>query len=101
MKEIEFHVRSGCNPANAEKVIERVCEERGLILALKGSLAKFPGSVHWHYKKEGRGTLELTLLRDGRRLWAKVQDGRKAKWIEDELPHVRKAIERKLRKRKS
>ena len=101
MKVVEFAVPRGCNLMAAEELIEGVCAGRGLQLARKGSLAKFPGSVHWHYRRSGRGTLELTLLLEGRRVWASVQDGRKADWIEKELPLLRKAIERELKKLKN
>jgi hypothetical protein len=97
MNQVEFRVPRGSDLADTENLIEKICAGHGLKLTRKGSLAKFPRSVHWHYKKcSGRGTLELTLWRERGRIWASIQDGRKAEWIEEELPELRKAIERGL-----
>jgi hypothetical protein len=77
-----------------ERLIEKVCARRGLVLAMKGSLSSYPGCVHWHYKRQNqKGTLELTLFAQDRRVWAKVQDGRKAPWIDQALPGLQAAIE--------
>jgi hypothetical protein len=84
--------------AGAEASIESVCAAHGLELTMKTSLANFPGSIHWHYEnKREKGTLELTVFPRDRRIWAQVQSGRKAPWIEIVLPRVQKDIERKLR----
>jgi hypothetical protein len=65
---------------------------------MKGTLASYPGSTHWHYRKPGqKGTLELTLYIPDRRIWAKIQDSRKAPWINATLPSLRKTIEQQLR----
>jgi len=54
--------------------------------------------IHWHYKREKqKGTLELTLFPAHRRLWAKVAEGRKAPWIDLELPPLRREVEKKLK----
>lgn len=83
MKEIEFAVPRGCDLGSAEEIIETICAQEGLLLAMKGSLSTYPGCVHWHYKNQNeKGTLELTLYVPERRIWAKIQDGRKAPWIE-------------------
>lgn len=98
MKEIEFRTPRNCDLTKAEQLIESVCKELGLRQVMKGSLAKYPGCSHWHYKKnEQSGTLELTLFIPGRRIWAKVQAGRQAPWIDLELPRVRSGIESALR----
>jgi hypothetical protein len=89
-------------PRNADltqaiKLIKKICAQHELILAMKGSLAAYPGCIHWHYKrKKQKGTLELTLFARDRRVWAKVQDGGKALGIEEELPALQWAIERAL-----
>lgn len=102
MREIEFHIPKQCDLTAAEGVIERACAESGLVLGMKGSLASYPGSVHWHYKMgKQTGTLELTLYCKESRIWAQVQDGRRAAWIDVELPKLQQAIERGLRGRTS
>jgi hypothetical protein len=98
MREIEFAVPRNADLKGSESLIEQICAERGLTLAMKGSLSAYPGCVHWHFKRQKqKGTLELTLFPRGRRVWAKVQDGRKAPWIDKQLPGLRAAIERSLR----
>ena len=98
MKEIQFKVPRDCELTCTEQWIETACICQGLDLAMKGSLAAYPGSIHWHYRKQGqKGTLELTLYIRERRIWAKIQDGRKAAWINAALPPLRKAIEEQLR----
>ncbi|HXZ12757.1 MAG TPA: hypothetical protein VEG64_10215 [Candidatus Sulfotelmatobacter sp.] len=98
MKEIEFKVPRDCDLVRADALIEKVCAGRGLELAMKGSLAKYPGCIHWHFQRPNqKGTLELTLHRAERRIWVKVQEGRKAPWIVEELPALRRAIERGLK----
>jgi hypothetical protein len=97
MREIEFAVPRDADLTLAVKLIEKICAQHELILAMKGSLAAYPGCVHWHYKRQNqKGTLELTLFARDRRVWAKVQDGRKAPWIDEELAALQWAIERAL-----
>lgn len=63
---------------------------------MKGSLSAYPGSIHWHYKSSGqKGTVEITLLDAERRIWVQVQDGRRATWIDRELPAIRCEIEKR------
>jgi hypothetical protein len=101
MKEVKFRVPHGCDLRDAEKKIERICAGRGLTQTMKGSQSKFPGCVHWHYKNGSqRGTLELTLWREENRIWATVQEGRKAEWIDGELPRLKKEIEQAIAARK-
>jgi hypothetical protein len=98
MREIDFAVPQNADLIGAERLLEEICARRGLVLAMKGSLASYPGCVHWHYRRQNqKGTLELTLFAQDRRVWAQVQDGRKAKWIDEELPELHAAIERALR----
>ena len=98
MREIDFAVPRNADFVRAERLIEKICARRGLVLAMKGSLRSYPGCVHWHYKRpDQKGTLELTLFVRDRRVWAAVQDGRKAPWIDEELPRLQAAIERALK----
>jgi hypothetical protein len=100
MKEFEFNILKACDLSGAEEMIERAAAELGLTIGMKGSLASYPGCVHWHFKNRGhKGTLEITLWPKNRRIWAQVQDGRKAEWIDEELPRLRGLIERELRSR--
>jgi hypothetical protein len=98
MLEVEFSVPQKCDLNLAERIIEDICALHGLQVAMKGSQSTFPGSIHWHYKLERqKGTLELTLFPAHRRLWAKVAEGRKAPWIDLELPRLQREVEEKLK----
>jgi hypothetical protein len=98
MREIEFVVPRNADLTQSVKLIENICAQHELILSMKGSLAAYPGCIHWHYKRKNqKGTLELTLFAREQRLWAKVQDGRKAPWIDEELPALQLDIQRALR----
>ncbi|HLV98591.1 MAG TPA: hypothetical protein VKT82_07940 [Ktedonobacterales bacterium] len=66
----------------------------GLKMRMRGTLHTYPGSLHWHFEKPGeRGTLEVTLWPARQRLWLSVQAGRRARWIEDALPHIKAQLE--------
>jgi GT2 family glycosyltransferase len=90
---IEVHSPTG-GFQKLEKTIEKSCKEYGLSLKLKSSLAKYPDSVHWHYKK-GRepGTLEITFLKKEKRLWFSVQSKRKGPWIRSAISHLKAKFE--------
>jgi hypothetical protein len=99
MQEFEFKVPATFDFTGAEALIESIGAAHGLGVAMKTSLASFPGSIHWHYKnKKDKGTLELTVFPRDRRIWAQVQSRRKAPWIEIILPRVQKDIEHELRR---
>ena len=63
MFEIAFRVPAKfVQRRRAERIIEEIAKEHGLVLGMKGELTGFPGSIHWHYKKKDvSGTLEPTL----------------------------------------
>jgi hypothetical protein len=86
MIEVEVPLPGGARPPSVEQVVEKACIAAGLHPSLKGTLAQYPGSVHWHFKQGGqRGTLELTWWERGNRLWFKVAAGRSSAWIDAEL----------------
>jgi hypothetical protein len=98
--ETEFEIPKGCDVKCVERTVERLCRTRGLFIALKGSLSQYPGSIHWHFKKDRqKGTLELTLYPAKSRLWSTVQAGRTALWIDKTLPDLKNQVEAELSKR--
>jgi hypothetical protein len=98
MIEIEIAVPQGCNLNGAASLIERACLGCGLRVSTRATLRSYPGSIHWHVKRGIQpGTLELTLWEAKRRVWASVQDGRRAVWIDEALPRVKDAVETALR----
>lgn len=100
MQEIEFEVPPTCDLGIAAELIERVCRSFNLDVTMKGSLATFPGCTHWHFKRsKEKGTLELTLFVPKQRIWAQIQSGRSAPWIDSTLPKVQHEIEMELKRR--
>ncbi len=42
-------------------IVERIYLAESLTVTLRGTLASYSGSIHWHFKNgKARGTLELT-----------------------------------------
>lgn len=98
MTEIEFTVPPGCGLSGAPSLIEKACLGCGLRISTRASLRGCPGCIHWHVKRGIQpGTLELTLWEAKRRVWASVQDSRRAAWIDEALPQVKDAVETELR----
>ncbi|HYA18609.1 MAG TPA: hypothetical protein VEF06_14150 [Bryobacteraceae bacterium] len=98
MQEVEFRIPRDADLRRAEQLIEEACAALNLTPAMKGALASYPGSTHWHYKNgKEKGTLELTLSPRDRRIWAQVQSRRKAPWIDTLLREVQGRIERALK----
>jgi hypothetical protein len=97
MQEFEFDVPHCAQGAEFDSAIETTCISEGLEIGMKSSLATFPGSVHWHFKMPGKnGTLEITSFTRDKRIWAKVQSGRSADWIEPCLMRVKASVEKIL-----
>jgi hypothetical protein len=98
MTEVEFTVPQGCSLRGAASLIEKACGECGLRVSTRSTLRSYPGCVLWHVKRGIQpGTLELTLWETKRRVWASVQEGRRAAWIDEALPRVKEAVETALR----
>lgn len=97
MTEIELSVPPDADLNQAIGHIESACQDEGLTMTMKSTLAGFPGCVHWHYKKgRARGTLEITLWPSKRRLWFAVHRNRAGDWIDETGTRLRATIERSL-----
>lgn len=93
MREVEVPVSGDVSANDVKLGVERACDELGLQVGLRDTLASYPGSVHWHMKREGeRGTLEITFAPVAARLWLSVHAGRDADWIDDVLMTLPKRI---------
>jgi len=93
MLEVEVFVPLAADLSTMGSVVEATCAAEDLRLALKDTLAKYPGSVHWHFKRGAeRGTLEITWWEKERRLWFKVAAGRTGDWIEDVMPRLKRRL---------
>jgi hypothetical protein len=92
--ELELILAADLELTTLEPRVERACEALGLHIGLKGSLAGFPGCTHWHYRRgRERGTLEITLWPQNRRLWISVHSGRDAPWIHGVMPALKTELE--------
>lgn len=79
------------DPPTAE-IIEEVARELGL-LEKRFHSAKYPGSVHWHYKRKGmKGTLEITWWPSGNRTWVSLREDRFGEWIEQAVQAMENRI---------
>jgi hypothetical protein len=77
-----------------DQTIERLSKALGLSPTLKTTSAKFPGSIHWHFKKgRERGTLEITLWPAENKLWFSMQDGRSADWVMKTAHELKQQLE--------
>jgi hypothetical protein len=98
MTEVEFAVPQGCGLSGAAALIEKACRGCGLRISARATLSSYPGCIHWHVKRGMQpGTFQVTLWEAKRRVWASVQDGRHAAWIDEALPQVKDAVETALR----
>jgi hypothetical protein len=99
MIEIEIQIPPKTKTITLIKVIEESCSDHDLTCTLKGTLAKYPECIHWHFRKgKQRGILEVTWWEKEHRLWFKVADNRAGIWIDESLPVLKKKIEHALHK---
>lgn len=97
MFEIDVRLPDGAVLAALPDQIEEQCQAEGMISAMRGTLATYPGCIHWHFKRSGQpGTLEVTWWPKASRLWFKVADGRDGPWIKPAITRVKAAFEAKV-----
>lgn len=71
--------------------LEQLCLEHGLVIRSKGTLGKYPGSVHWHFEKPStKGILEATYWNG--RLWLQVRSNRQGDWTTSIANSIQKAF---------
>ncbi len=100
MQNIEIELPKTADPSQAEQAIEATLAALGLEVALRGTLRKFSGCIHWHARNPGQsGTLEVTLWPGPNRAWITIQGGRTAGWIAEKLPEVRATLRQRLANR--
>ena len=97
MIEVELQIPADTMGDSVVRVLEQTCIANSLTCARKGTLASYPGSIHWHYKmSKQKGTLEITWWEDENRLWLKVAKSRKGDWINESTAMLKKQIEASL-----
>ena len=97
MIEVEFQTPADARSDGVVRIVEQVCIDHGLRCSLKGTLAGYPGCIHWHYRKvRQKGTLEITWWERENRLWFKVAKGREGAWMEESIAELKEQIENSL-----
>jgi hypothetical protein len=97
MLEVELQIPDSVEPETVIGAVEQVCASHDLTCTLKGTLSRYPGSIHWHFKNgKQKGTLEITWQERENRLWFKVANGRASEWISASLPRLKEQIEKSL-----
>ena len=102
MTEFEINLPDKLDARLVPAVVEEVCASLDLKRKMKSTLKKFPGCVHWHFKKsDEKGVLEVTwwpLDHDaqGSRLWLSVHGDRTADWMLQIMPQIKSMIEATL-----
>jgi hypothetical protein len=92
MNEIELHIRPADESAIAR--IDDAIASCGLLTTMKATLKSYPGCTHWHCKHGNeKGTLEITLDPARSRAWFKVQEQRRAPWIDQVIPTLKRMLE--------
>ena len=98
-EEILIHVPERITSDKIGSIIEKAIIDLNLAVTMRGSVKSYPGSIHWHIKRDhARGTLELTWWSQRRKLWIKIQAGRTAPWIDQIAPRFKQKIESHLRR---
>lgn len=77
--------------------IEAICTGAGLLITQRGTLSKYRGCTHWHFKRPyHKGTLELTVWPDQKSAWFITRSNREAEWmpemIYDLIPIIEAAL---------
>jgi hypothetical protein len=97
MQEIKVALPAGRDDAEIIGAVDLACRDAGLTQVSKGSLSKYPGCVHWHYKLGSQlGTLEITYWPQEERLWFALRANRYGAWMDALVPQLKREIERWL-----
>jgi hypothetical protein len=96
---LEFEVTVGdwTHPERLVAAVEATAAAEGLVPTMKGTLAGYPGCIHWHWKRGAeRGVLEVTLWPSGRRLWLSIHANRSGAWTGEAAERLRAALQRRF-----
>ena len=97
MIEVQLQIPDDVNTNALVGIVEHICIANGLTCTLKGTLASYPGCIHWHFKMGAqKGTLEITWWEIKNRLWFKVAKGRRGDWMAESIAGLKKKIEDSL-----
>ncbi len=97
MIETEVLIKPDADLSKADETVENLCKSEGLQMTMKDTLLKYPGCIHWHFKKDSqRGTIEITLWEKTHRIWFSVQSGRTGDWIKETVKKLKIALEKSI-----
>lgn len=97
MIKVELPVPGGMSSGHVVEVVEQASASLGLNCVRKGTLASYPGCIHWHLKMgTQKGILEITWWEAENRLWFKVAKGRLGDWMTESITALQKKIESSL-----
>jgi hypothetical protein len=83
--------------ADAAQLIETCAGAEALRVSQRTTLAQYPGSIHWRFKRgKESGTLEVTLLNRERRILLAVPENRAGAWTEAVLERLSDEMRRQL-----
>jgi hypothetical protein len=98
MKEYPIPLGPHVDAKQVEIAVEKCSRDLGLLETMRDTLAKYPGCVHWHFRKPlVNGTLEITSWPSNNKLWISVQDGRRAEWLEHAVPSMERCLQKALK----
>jgi hypothetical protein len=82
-------------PSHVESLSTKVqawANEQGLETKPIGLQKKYPGSEHWHFRREKLGTIELTIIANEGRGWFTMRRGRAAGWDQKAVQKLVKSL---------
>lgn len=93
MRQIVIPVRPSATDDAVQRAVVAVCNELGLTVASRTTLATYPGSVHWHVRQPPQpGTMEITWWVSEHRLWLSVHANRGGEWVEEAMARVKERV---------
>ena len=99
MEEYPIQIEPTFDAEHIETAVASCSRGLGLLETMKGTLAKYPGCVHWHFQKPlVSGTLEVTSWPSRNKLWISIQEGRRAEWLEEAVPSIERCLRNALRR---
>lgn len=97
MKQIELPLPGGIEASTLVKLIDTSIQAAGLTTAMRNTLRKYPGCIHWHIANGSQaGTLELTFWPKEERAWFTIQDGRRAEWIAGKMEEIGDILQNRI-----
>jgi hypothetical protein len=94
MYELDIPLSERLTVERATQLVEALANAEGLDVRLRGTLARYPGSLHWRLAAPtARDTLEVTYWPARNRLWLSIQAGWGADWIPQAVPGLQAALD--------